>query len=45
MRWNLTMAQTIKKAEMNPNKTQAILAFCTTEYWEIGDFKVPCYAD
>ncbi len=41
----MSLTQVIKKLEASPNKTQAVVVFCTTGSWEIGDFKVPCYAD
>lgn len=44
-KWDTNLEQTLKKLELNPNKTQAVVVFCTTGYWEIGDYKLPCYAD
>lgn len=44
-RWNTDLEQSMKKLELNPNKTQAVVIFCTDGYWSYQDYKIPCSAD
>lgn len=44
-KWDLTLGQTFERLELRPNKTQAVVVFCTDGYWNINGTLIPCAAE
>ena len=44
-KWDTDLGQALKKLEYNPNKTQAVVIFCTDGFWKYENFKLPCSAE
>jgi intracellular sulfur oxidation DsrE/DsrF family protein len=34
-KWNMSLTEIINHLEAYPNKTQAVVVFCTNGYWEV----------
>ena len=37
--------QVMDKLKIVPNKTQAVVVFCTTGSWQISNIELPCYGE
>jgi hypothetical protein len=44
-RWDTTLDETLELLRIMPNLTQTVVVFCTNGYWEIGEFRFPCFAE
>lgn len=44
-KWDLTLDQSLKRLDLKPNKTQAVVVFCTNGFWDINGTLIPCAAE